>query len=193
MEKEKTCVKALQRTCPCCLGHYHHGHGLSRTLSTPGCVMQAKAVCSRRGDWEGYWLVGAFSFARLLLSLAAGIWATHLLHPELSLAPWSLVRLSHPSITYRMCISMHGQKSRSLNIDFVYVQQESHVPLLFHLNCAKRNQKKALKVDAFPKNNDGWSLLKISKTRVSLWLVNTMSGVTQSFLRLLQHYFTWSN
>lgn len=50
---------------------------------------------------------------------------------------------------------MHGQKSRSLNIDFVYVQQESHVPLLFHLNCAKRNQKKALKVDAFPKNNDG--------------------------------------
>lgn len=49
--------------------------------------MQAKAVCSRRGDGEGYWLVGAFSFARLLLSLAAEISATHPLHPELSLAP----------------------------------------------------------------------------------------------------------
>lgn len=45
---------------------------------------------------------------------------------------------------------MHGQKSRSLNIDFVYIQQESHVPLLFHLNCAEKiNQKGALKVDHF--------------------------------------------
>lgn len=49
--------------------------------------MRVKAVCSRRGDGEGFWLVGAFSFARLFLSLAAGIWATHPLHPELSIAP----------------------------------------------------------------------------------------------------------
>lgn len=46
--------------------------------------MQVKALCSRRGDGEGFWLV---CFARLFLSLAVGIWATHASHPELSLAP----------------------------------------------------------------------------------------------------------
>lgn len=50
--------------------------------------MQVKAVSSRMGDGEGFWLVGVFSFARLFSSLAGGIWATHPLHPELSLAPW---------------------------------------------------------------------------------------------------------
>lgn len=114
------------------------GHSLSWTSSTSGCIMQVKALCSGRGDREGFWLVSAFGFARLFLSLAVGIWATHASHPELSLAPWSLVRLSHPSITYRTCISMHGQKSRSLNIDFACIQRESHVPMLFHLNRAKK-------------------------------------------------------
>ena len=80
-------VKPLQRTCPCGVGHCCRGHGLSQTLSTSGCAMQVKGVCSRRGNGEGFWLVGAFSFARLFLSLAVGIWATHSLHPELSLAP----------------------------------------------------------------------------------------------------------
>lgn len=37
--------------------------------------MQVKAVCSSKGEGEGFGLVGAFSLARLLLSLAAGIWA----------------------------------------------------------------------------------------------------------------------
>lgn len=147
---------------------------------------KVKAACSRWEDGEGFWLVGALSLARLLLSLADRIWATHSACPELSLALLFLIRLSHPSITYQTCISIHGQKSRSLNIDFVFIQRESHVPLLFHLNCAEKNLKTALKVDAFPKDNDGWYLLNISVASDILFSSHR-DRKAWKFLRLLQH------
>lgn len=45
--KKKSHAKALQRTCLCCLGQCHCGHGLFQTSPTSGCAMQVKAACSR--------------------------------------------------------------------------------------------------------------------------------------------------
>lgn len=63
--------------------------------------------------------------------------------PTLTLAP---IRSSCPSaLTYQMCISTLGQKSRSLNSGFAPIHRGGCFRALFHLNYV-RNQKEPLKL-----------------------------------------------